>query len=46
LFTVKIVNATEPLPNNESEEAMHTSLDITIVNSEVPFASDETDIVI
>jgi hypothetical protein len=31
--------------NNESEEAMHTSLDINIIDTGVPFASCEADIV-
>jgi len=31
--------------NNESEEAMHTSLDIRIIDTGVPFASCEDDVV-
>ena len=31
--------------NNESEEAMHTSLDINIIDTGVPFASCEADVV-
>ena len=31
--------------NNESEEAMHTSLDIRIIYTGVPFASCEADVV-
>ena len=31
--------------NNESEEAMHTSLDIRIINTGVPLASCEKDVV-
>ena len=32
--------------NNESEEAKHTSLDIRIIDTGVPFASCEADIVV
>ena len=31
--------------NNESEEALHTSLDIRIINTGVPLASCEKDVV-
>ena len=31
--------------NNESEEAMHTSLDIRIIDTGVPFASCEADVI-
>ena len=31
--------------NNESEEALHTSLDINIISTGVPFASCEKDVV-
>ncbi|MFT7156925.1 MAG: hypothetical protein ACI8Q1_001940 [Parvicella sp.] len=31
--------------NNESEEAMHTSLDINIIDTGVPLASCEADVV-
>ena len=31
--------------NNESEEAKHTSLDIRIIDTGVPFATSEADVV-
>ena len=31
--------------NNESEEAMHTSLDINIIDTGVPLASKEADVI-